>query len=287
MNFPKEEGRAVLVTGCSSGIGRALVRHLASNGFMVFATVRKESDEASLRGLMKPNVVPVCPLDLTSLDDVSRAASDVGRDLERRGLPGLFALINNAGGGSVAPVELMDIERFRTELEARVLGSVAMVQAFLPMLRKAGGRILWIVTPATIPTPYVTSIHACDFAVNCIARTLDLELKSQKIPNIMIRCGGIRTEAVAKSDRELGESLKCWPSDRLAFYDDALRKWIKDMAGFDAKRTPAEDVAKVVFKALKAKSPRGRYSVGHMARAAAFLEALPQSWADAILKTRF
>jgi NAD(P)-dependent dehydrogenase (short-subunit alcohol dehydrogenase family) len=139
MNFPKEEGRAVLVTGCSSGIGRALVRHLASNGFMVFATVRKESDEASLRGLMKPNVVPVCPLDLTSLDDVSRAASDVGRDLERRGLPGLFALINNAGGGSVAPVELMDIERFRTELEARVLGSVAMVQAFLPMLRKAGG----------------------------------------------------------------------------------------------------------------------------------------------------
>jgi len=287
MNISKDQRRAILVTGCSSGIGRALVRYLASRGFIVFATVRKEADAERLRGLKEPDLVPVAPLDLTHLDDVCRAALEVGHEIERRGLPGLYALINNAGGGFVAPVELMDIEKFQVELEARVLGSVAMVQAFLPMLRRAGGRILWIVTPAAIPTPYVTSIHACDFAANCLARTLGLELKSQKVPSIMIRCGGIRTEAVAKSDRELEESWKHWPPDRLAFYEGALRKWTRDMAGFDAKRTPAEKVAEVVFKALTAKRPRSRYSVGHMARAAAFLEVLPPSWADSILKTRF
>jgi NAD(P)-dependent dehydrogenase (short-subunit alcohol dehydrogenase family) len=92
-------------------------------------------------------------------------------------MTGLFALINNAGGGSPAPVELMDLETFRIELQARVLGSVAMVQAFLPMIRKGNGRIVWVMTPAIIPTPYVTNIHACDFAVNCIARTLDIEIK--------------------------------------------------------------------------------------------------------------
>jgi len=287
MKLPKDRRRAVLVTGCSSGIGRALARHLAGNGFLVFATVRKEADAESLRVLKEPNLVPVCPLDLTRLEDVTRTAETVGRELERRGLPGLYALINNAGGGGVAPVELMDLDKFRVELQARVLGSAAMVQAFLPMLRKAGGRILWIVTPAAIPTPYVASIHACDFAWNCLARTLDLELKSQKVPNVMIRCGGIQTEAVGKSDRELKESLERWPADRLAFYGDALRLWMKDMAKFDAKRTPAEKVAGVVLKALNADHPKRRYSIGHMARAAAFLESLPQTMGDAILRMRF
>jgi len=286
-NIPRDQRRAVLVTGCSSGIGRALARHLVSKGFIVFATVRKEADAESLQGLKEPNLVPVCPLDLTRLEDVSRTADTVGREVARRGLPGLYAMINNAGAGGVAPVELMDLDKFRVELQARVLGAAAMVQAFLPMIRKAGGRILWIVTPAAIPTPYVASIHACDFAWNCLARTLDLELKSQKVPNVMIRCGGIRTEAVGKSDLELEESLKRWPADRLAFYEGALRRWMKDMAKFDAKRTPAGKVAEVVFQALKARRPKPRYSIGHMARAAAFLESLPQALGDAILRMRF
>jgi NAD(P)-dependent dehydrogenase (short-subunit alcohol dehydrogenase family) len=287
MNISPSRHQAVLVTGCSSGIGRALALHLAARGFLVFATVRKEGDAESLRGLKEPNLVPVCPLDLTRLEDVARTAETVGRELERHGLPGLYALINNAGAGGVAPVELMDLDKFRVELQARVLGATAMVQAFLPLIRAAAGRILWIVTPAAIPTPYVASIHACDFAWNCLARTLDLELKAQKVPNVLVRCGGIQTEAVGRSDRELDESLKRWPADRLVFYEDALRRWMKDMAKFDAKRTPAAKVAGVVFKALTAARPRRRYSIGHMARAAAFLESLPSALGDAILRTRF
>ncbi len=59
----------------------------------------------------------------------------------------------------------MELDQFHRELQARILGSVAMVQAFLPLIRQASGRIVWIMTPALIPTPYVTSIHACDFAL--------------------------------------------------------------------------------------------------------------------------
>ncbi len=284
-NGRQAQGEGVLITGCSSGIGRAAAIRLAQRGFTVFAAVRKETDAADLRSLREPNLIPVCPLDLTQLEQISRVAETVTGELERRGQTGLYALINNAGGGTVAPIELMDLDKFRIELQARVLGSVAMVQAFLPLLRQANGRIVWIVTPATIPTPYVTSIHACDFAVNCVARTLDLEVKN--IPNILIRCGGIKTPAGLRTTADVETCLQSAPRERAALYEQALRAWGKDMAEFDARRTEAEAVAEIILKALSAHNPKRRYSIGYMAGFAALLEALPQPAADWILNKRF
>jgi NAD(P)-dependent dehydrogenase (short-subunit alcohol dehydrogenase family) len=282
---PDRQG--VLITGCSSGIGRATAIHLAQRGFTVFATVRKEADAQRLRSLNEPDLIPICPLDLTRLEQIPQVVEAVACGLEQRGKQGLYALINSAGGSLVAPIELMDLAGFRTELQARVLGSVAMVQAFLPMIRRARGRIVWIVTPALLPTPYVTSIHACDFAVNCIARTLEIELKPWRIPNVMIRCGGIRTAAAARTGADLEASFKAWPPERSALYEPAMRRWQDDMAEFDAKRTEPERVAGVIFEALYAGEPKRRYSIGHMARMAAFLEALPQPAVDWILARRF
>ena len=278
--------KAVLITGCSSGIGRATALHLARQGFTVLTTVRQESDAESLRALGQPHLIPICPLDLARLEHIPPVVEAVKRELVSRGIKGLYAFVNNAGGGFIAPVELMDVGRFRTELEARLAGPVALVQALLPLIREAGGRLVWIVTPAIIPTPYVASIHACDFAANCLARTLDIELKRWAIPVIMVRCGGIQTAAVGKTYAELEEQLRSWPPERLALYEQTLRQWQEEMAAFDSQRTPPEAVAEVVGRALSAPRPRRRYSVGHMARAAAFLEALPQGLADAILKAR-
>jgi len=279
--------KAVLITGCSSGIGRQTAITLADRGFIVFAAIRKEGDAENLRRLSMPNIVPVCPLDLTDLEHISHTARLVASELSQRGLNGLYALVNNAGGGSPAPIELMDLEQFRTELHTRVLGSVVMIQRFLPLIRQAGGKIVWIMTPALMPTPYVTSIHACDFAVNCIARTLDIELKPWGIPNIMIRCGGIRTPAGLRTTADVEALLQEGPRELVLLYESALREWAKEMAKFDMKRTDPEKVAELVFKALVVKRPKRRYSVGHMAKAANFLEVLPQSVADWILKMRF
>ncbi len=281
-------GEGVLITGCSSGIGRATAIYLAQQGYTVFATVRKETDADDLRDRNEPNLIPVCPLDLTRREDIPGVVETVADELQRRGKTGLYALVNNAGGGSIAPIELMDLDKFAIELEARLVGAVGLVQAFLPMIRQAsGGRILWIVTPAIIPTPYVASIHAADFAVNCIARTLQLELKPCKIPSVMIRCGGIQTPAAKRTLDELEEARQRWPQGRAKLYDQALQRWQAELTAFDAKRTPPEEVARVVLKALSARLPRLRYSVGHMAHAAAFLESLPQALGDAILARRF
>ncbi|MGB8214688.1 MAG: SDR family NAD(P)-dependent oxidoreductase [Anaerolineales bacterium] len=281
------EGEAVLITGCSSGIGRATALRLAQHGFNVLATLRKEADAESLHGYHVPNLIPICPLDLTNLKQITITAETVAGELERLGQTGLYALINNAGAGRVAPIELMDLEQFRVELHARVLGAVAMVQAFLPMIRRVNGRILWITTPGAIPTPYVTSIHACDFAVNCIVRTLAIELKPWNIPTIMIRCGGIKTPAGLKTTTDVEALLKKEPDAPIPPYENALRKWGREMAGFDEKRTEAGKVADLILNVLGTKSPKPRYSIGYMATAAAFLEALPPPVADWILEMHF
>lgn len=280
-------GRSVLVTGGSSGIGHETALALAGRGFTVFATVRKESDAEALRRLGLAGLVPVCPVDLSDLGQVGRAVEFVSGEIGRRGGQGLWAVVNNAGGGGPAPVELLDLRRYETELKARLLGPVALVQGLLPLLRRAGGRIVWVMTPALIPTPYVATIHACDFAANCLARTLDIELKPWRIPNVMVRCGGIKTPAGMRTVGDVEALLKTGPTDRVALYEEALRRWAKDMAAFDAKRTDASAVAAAVVRAVEARRPKRRYSVGHMARAAAFLESLPQPIADRILKSRF
>ena len=281
------EGKSVLITGCSSGIGWTTAVHLARNGLIVFATVRKEADAARLRRLGEPNLVPVCPLDLTLPEEIAGAVEFVERELGRRSPAELFALIHNAGGGQVAPVELMNIEAFGRELAARVRGSAALTQACLPMIRRAAGRILWITTPAAVPTPYVASIHACDFAVNCLARTLGIELKKWSIPSVMVRCGGIRTETGLRTTADVEATLAGVSPDGAALYREAMSVWAKSMVAFDRKRTDPEKVAETVLRALHARRPKPRYSVGYMSRAAAFLEALPPGMADWILKKRF
>jgi NAD(P)-dependent dehydrogenase (short-subunit alcohol dehydrogenase family) len=276
---PKGEG--VLVTGCSSGIGRATALYLAERGFTVFATVRKEADLESLRNLNQPSLVPIYPLDLSKPEHFPDVVEAIRQELSARGKEGLYAIVNNAGGGFIAPVELLSLEEFRIELEARIVGPVALIQALLPLVRRArGGRILWISTPALIAIPYVASIHACEFAMNCIAQSLHLELMPWKITNVMICCGGIKTAAPERTARELENAIEQWPQERVELYLQAFRRLQAGFAKFDTERSDPEEVAKVVFRALCAKKPKRKYLVGHRAKAMAMLRFMPQSLID-------
>ncbi|MCA9909257.1 MAG: SDR family NAD(P)-dependent oxidoreductase [Anaerolineae bacterium] len=278
--------KAVLVTGCSSGIGHATALYLAQQGFTVFATVRKEADAQALRDLGEATLIPVCPLDLARPETITPALDFIREALEQRPSMKLYAIVNNAGGGGVAPIELMDLDRFRIDVQARLVGPLALLQGLLPLIREAHGRILWIATPAIIPIPYVAGIHACDFAVNCLARTLQIELQRWQIPNILIRCGGVKTAAPARGARELEEDFRQWPRERLALYAETLRKEQAELAEFDAKRTEPKVIAEVVHRALLAPKPRRRYQVGYLSGLASALEYLPQPLVDWIMARR-
>ncbi len=275
-------GKGVMITGCSSGIGRAVAVHLAHHGFLVFATVRREEHAEALQAL-HGNIFPIHPLDLAKPDQVIEAAQRVEKLLRQKGLPGLYALVNNAGGGSIAPVELLDVEVLRRELEVRVVAPVALLHLLLPRLRAGLGRIVWITTPGLLPIPFVGSIHVPDFAVNCLARTLSLELRPWGVPVIMVRCGGIKTAAVTRTAEELKDRLDEWPKERADLYRAALRRELEQLAEFDRKRSDPQVVADAVLRALTAHRPRSRYTVGYMGRAAALAELLPQSVVDRVM----
>lgn len=287
-SLPYPIGESVLVTGASSGIGLATALHLAAHGFHVLATVRREADAERLRGFHLSDLEPVCPLDLTDPSQIAAASAAVKESLAHKGRDRLYAVINNAGGGFIAPVELMDVERFRAEMEARVLGPVTLLQNLLPLVRRArGGRILWISTPALVAIPYVASIHACEFAMNCVAQNLHLELSPWKIPNILIGCGGIQTAAPARTKVELETALKDWPREKGDLYAKSLQKVQAEFERFDNRRTEPEQVARVVQAALMAEKPKRKYLVGRQAGMLNFIHMFfPQSVMDGIFRKR-
>ncbi len=278
------KGGSILVTGCSSGIGFRSAVFLAEKGYTVFAGVRREPDVRKLISQGMANLVPVFPLDLTNPGQIKEAEAFVREELEKRSIEGLSALVNNAGGGFIAPLELADTGALRTEFETRIIGPVGMIQAFLPLLREAPGtgRIIWINTPALLPIPFDSSIHAPDFAVNCIIRTLRNEF-GFRIPVIMIRCGVIKTEAVERSYHELEENLKIWPPEKLSYYAEALGKIKQNFELYDKKRTDPVEVAKIIEKAVSDIKPRKKYRVGHLSLLSGLLENLPQDAIDALM----
>jgi NAD(P)-dependent dehydrogenase (short-subunit alcohol dehydrogenase family) len=278
--------KAILITGCSSGIGRAATTHLANCGYLVFAGVRRAEDAENLEKLGLKNLVPISPLDLRKPEQISEAKQKIEKELEKQKIPGLYAVLSNAGGGFIAPLELMDLEKMKAEVETRIIGPIALLQALLPLVRKGGGRILWIQTPALMPIAFDSSIHACDFASNCLSRTLQQELLPWNIPSVQIRCGGINTPSVGKCYDELDESMKKWSSSGLSLYHDALKKTEKEFKDFDIKRSEPEEVAKVIHKALLAKKPKRRYHIGHMSGISAVMECLPQPLTDMIMSKR-
>ena len=123
-------GGTVLVTGASTGIGRATASRLAANGGRVWAGVRNPDDAAELRALGSPELEPV-EFDLSSGNSIAVALERIGSE------GGLDALVNNAGIGVAGPLELLTDNELREQLEVNVVGQVAVARAALPLLRRS------------------------------------------------------------------------------------------------------------------------------------------------------
>ena len=133
------ESGAVVVTGASTGIGRATALFLDKKGYRVFAGVRKQADAESLAEEGSDQLTPIT-IDVTKERSIKSAMDEVQRAVGN----GLVGLVNNAGVGDGGPVETMDLDVLRNVLEVNLVGQVAVTQAFLPMIRKAPGTIVFI-----------------------------------------------------------------------------------------------------------------------------------------------
>ena len=269
--------KAVLITGCSTGIGRATAEHLAAKGHRVYATARKVE---SLAGLSCETLA----LDVTSEESMRAAVDQV---VEREGAIG--ALVNNAGYSQSGALETLDMDDVRRQFETNVFGLLRMCQLALPSMREQGwGRIVNISSMgANFVFPGGGIYHATKYAVDALSDALRFEVRQFGVGVVIIQPGLIKTEfgntAAAAVPEEGDGPYAKFNATVATTTQEAYEKGL--FAKFAAG---PEAVAKVVEKAITAASPRARYRVTLGAKALRQQRRyMTDGMWDAMLRTQF
>jgi NAD(P)-dependent dehydrogenase (short-subunit alcohol dehydrogenase family) len=269
-----------VVTGSSTGIGRACALHLDRLGFKVFAGVRKQEDGERLRAEASERFEPLI-LDVTDPEHVSRAAERVTEATQGR----LAGLVNNAGIGVGGPLELMPLNDFRHQIEVNLIGQVAVTQALIPAMRGARGRLVFISSiGGLVATPYMSPYHASKFGIEAVGDALRQELRRFGVQVSIVEPGSIATPIWDKGRATAQEVRGNLSSDGQELYGESLAHTEKLLGETARRGSPPEKVAKVVAHALTARRPRTRYLVGADARAMATLgKLLPDRLRDRLV----
>ncbi len=271
---------AVIVTGTSTGIGAATALHLVENGFHVFAGVRRGEDGEALQAQAGDGLTPVM-LDVTDEKAISAAAARVAGVVGDRGLAGL---VNNAGIGKPAPIEFQPIADFRTQLEVNLFGPVAMVQAFLPQIRRGGGRIVNVGSiGGLLVLPLNGAYSASKFGIRAITDALRLELRQWNIHVSLIEVAPVKTAIFGKTYAELDALEQRLGKDGFQLYEEQIAAIRKSVEEAEADGDPPLVIAKAILDALTADKPETRYLVGHGAKAVGVAAALPDHLRDRAL----
>jgi NAD(P)-dependent dehydrogenase (short-subunit alcohol dehydrogenase family) len=263
--------RSVLVTGASTGIGRATALRLDAAGWRVFAGVRREEDAEALRAEASERLAPTM-LDVTAADQIAAAAEQISIALGGASLDGL---VNNAGVAIPSPLETMPIEDFRRQVEVNLTGQVAVTQAMLPLIRGAevpsarntskgnrAGRIVFISSiGGRIAFPLTGAYHAAKFGVEAVGDTFRQELRPWGISVSIVEPGSIDTPIWDRGERAADKVTERAPAAQ-ALYGRAIESYRKVVRETAERGIPPEKVAAAVEHALSARRPRSRYLVG-------------------------
>ncbi len=274
---------AVLVTGASSGMGKACALRLARAGYTVFAGVRKEQDAQMLKRQGLTNLNPVI-LDVTNEETIAEAYRLIHDTV---GAAGLVGLVNNAGVGVTGPIELTPLDELRRQFEINVIGQVAVTQIFLPLIRAARGRIINVGSVGgKITLPFGGPLCSSKYAIESINDALRMELRPWGIYVVLVAPGSIRTPAVDKLVADSEAMVDTFSAEGKARYADTYRAFVRAFLKLEEEGVGPEVMAETVYRALTARAPKRRYPVGPKSRLLAFLGVwLPTGVLD-VVRTR-
>lgn len=240
-----------LVTGASTGIGRAIVEKLIKENHHVFACARKKADLESLKALGHL-VIPV-ELDVTKPGQQEQAFKQVESQLPTGAK---LNLVNNAGIVAPGAIENISLEDLRYQFEVNVIGVVSTTQTFLPLLKKTKGRIVMISSiSGIVSTPFLGAYSASKFALEAICDSLRVEMSTCGVGVYIIQPGPIATPIWEKNFALEEQIRKKLSAEQEKVYGPSIDKFKSTIQKGIETAIPAEIVANAVFESLNKKNP--------------------------------
>ena len=275
--------KSILITGCSTGIGAALVLEYLKQGFIVFGSIRDKKMEPLLKKKYGNNFIPLV-FDVTNYSQISKAYKKV--KLKLRGA-NLGILINNAGIAQLGPVEHISSEEFDLHLRTMVLGAFNCVQIFLPLLgtqnRLTPGKIINISSGGgSIGQPFMASYCSSKHALEGFSESLRRELLIYDIKVIIIAPRAFKTAIWEKSNVDKRAS-----DFRKTVYSQAFSKFTGFIKDASKEGQDVEVLARKIYKISTLTKPKVKYSMGPSGLQFFLIRTLPKKLIDKILGKYF
>src|SRR3954470_13849356 len=210
--------RTYVITGASTGIGRACAEHLDSLGHRVFAGVRSDSAIEELRATGSERLVPL-RIDVTDAGSIEAAVEVT----EAIGGGGLDGLVNNAGIAVAAPMEFVPIDELRNQIEVNLIGQVAVTQAFLPALRLNRGRIVNVSSiGGLVASAFFGPYNASKYGLEAVSDSLRQELRPWGIKVVLVEPGAMDTPIWEKGVATADELVAAADPEQLSLYEKQI-----------------------------------------------------------------
>ncbi len=243
----------VAITGAGSGLGRELALQLAGKGYRVYGTQLPSED---VDDLLKTGGgrISLTSVDITNADAVEAWAEEVGAEIGTRGLD---LLINNAGILTPGPLETVPLDAIRREFEVNVFAGIAVTNAFLPALRTAPGRVVFIgAMTGRFPLPFNGPSSITKAALEAVADVYRAELNPFDIPVIVAQAGNMATGGPAKTAAGLKKATEALTKEQRALYGDAFATFVDALNAMQSSGLSADkSAARVIELAEQVPAP--------------------------------
>lgn len=278
------EHKHIMVTGTSSGIGRATMEAAVAAGFHVFAGDR-QTDPANSASVPAGESLTKVHLDITNAEDIARTVDLIDAHV---GDAGLDALANIAGIGIPGPLETMPLDSLRASFEVDFFGQVALTQPLIPLLRRAEGRIVFIGSIVDrITIPFFGALASSKSAIAAVSDTFRQELAPWGIDVILVEPGFISTGADKATKKRIDQLIADFTPDEAALYGDMFKSATERGYKTQTSGSSPEGVAEVIIDALTARKPKDHYLTGSKSHIAAAVARLPEGLQDQLKRKAF
>lgn len=268
----EQAGRVVLITGASSGIGRACAQHLQARGYRVYGTSRRVS---ASDGVARDGDVRMIAMDVTCEDSVAAAVALV---MAREGR--IDVVVNNAGYGIAGAVEDTSLAEARAQLDTNFFGVLRVCRAVLPILRGQGGGYLVNISSigGLIAIPFQGLYSASKFAVEGMTESLRAELRPYGVKVVMIEPGDFHTGFTGQRQRVAAAAA--------SVHDARYRAALGVMEADETAGATPDAIARLLERIINRRSPALRYLAGPFMQKLSvlvFKRLLPQRWFERLI----